>query len=981
VVSGRHARRKQSLRRAGALGLVVGVLVAGTTFIACSFLPVPANATTDAASSLAPQTLKAASTAELTFAADTTADKKDFLAAAPMPDLEVTVSQTAGLVSQAVDVSWKGAVPSSGTSNFLQIMQCWGDDPANPGHPDRTTCQAGGFGQSSVNGSTAKYAARDGQAECTGVHKVAGKNVWDPPSVNPMDVPYTTGKDDLLSTPCKTSNFQDNPVTAIPFREYSPDTTEKVKVASRVFPDPLAASNPSQVRSLFHVESANSPCDITASGTTTHSTYNGVQPALSFGYTCGGYFSLPKGAKVMLPGADGKPTLTDANVTSVDMTTTSAYTKYNTNEVPWAGSSLDGVGSTKFEIQTNTEAPWLGCGSPVTDPTTSVPTPKSCWLVVIPRGTHDLGTSDISKPGLWWDAWQHHLAFRINFKPTAQRCGISGTERHLAGTELLQGAISSWQPKLCGSGQASAFTYSVTTESLALSRAKEKTTNSALAFTSRATEGITRDPTVYAPVALTGVVVTFAIDRLAAGSAPSGFAKLDGKPFESMKLTPRLVAKLLTNSYNDSLPQGQKKHIGAKNATALLTDPDFQKKQDTQEWTYQNLTSPSLADLLTPGDPSDSARMLWAYAMSDQEGRDFLAGKPDEQGMVVNPYYSTVSQPNPYYVPANPATKTAAVGEPTLPANVLPLDSFPKADPIATENHYASNPSLGNDSINLLTYRPYTAGFADGAYLALRGDGKVLNTGEWDTQKLVWKKIDRDLPGRQKVLAVASAEASARYHTVTASLRNPAGEFVAPTPDSMLAAANVMTPQSQGSSVLGLDFSSDSTKSAKTAYPLTMPVYAAINPLQPDKAALTSYANVIRYAVTDGQTPGVAVGQLPAGYAPIPNSWKDQALKAATAIEQGISPLSVLTVTPRSIPTLDAVAAAPSLPSSESAPSPTPSQSSPSPSGAVVTSLAGKPTPQDPVLGPVAVAVPAGMISGLAAAAGVPLYTRFRRRL
>jgi hypothetical protein len=49
--------------------------------------------------------------------------------------LEVTVSQTENLVNQGIRISWtggKGTSPGEYATNYLQIMQCWGDDPAGP---------------------------------------------------------------------------------------------------------------------------------------------------------------------------------------------------------------------------------------------------------------------------------------------------------------------------------------------------------------------------------------------------------------------------------------------------------------------------------------------------------------------------------------------------------------------------------------------------------------------------------------------------------------------------------------------------------------------------------------------------------------------------------------------------------------------------------------------------------------------------------
>ena len=62
-------------------------------------------------------------------------------------DLTVTVSQTEHLRNQVVTVSWTGGTPTSANgfrSDYLQIMQCWGDEAA----PVREKCQFGADWQS-----------------------------------------------------------------------------------------------------------------------------------------------------------------------------------------------------------------------------------------------------------------------------------------------------------------------------------------------------------------------------------------------------------------------------------------------------------------------------------------------------------------------------------------------------------------------------------------------------------------------------------------------------------------------------------------------------------------------------------------------------------------------------------------------------------------------------------------------------------------
>ena len=140
----------------------------------------------------------------------------------------------------------------------------------------------------------------------------------------------------------------------------------------------------------------------------------------------------------------------------VDLNTNQFFTTYTTNEVKWAGTGADGSGSVPFEVQTNMQSTALGCGSPVHATDGSV-LGQSCWLVIIPRGQGDSGSAEINRSGLWWDTWEHHLAVKLEFKPLGVRCEIGASERQLAGSELVAGAIASWQPELCRGENGSPF--------------------------------------------------------------------------------------------------------------------------------------------------------------------------------------------------------------------------------------------------------------------------------------------------------------------------------------------------------------------------------------------------------------------------------------------------------------------------------------------------------------------------------------------
>jgi hypothetical protein len=445
------------------------------------------------------------------------------------------------------------------------------------------------------------------------------------------------------------------------------------------------------------------------------------------------------------------------------------------------------------------------------------------------------------------------------------------------------------------------------------------------------------------------------------------------------------LAKLLTSSYIDSLPSGADlSHLGyksftnpGKNARTIVYDPDFRAINDP-EWAAQLIVGASIADVLMPLGRSDLAQRVWEYIMADAAAKAWLNGEADPWGMIVNPCYST----NASVSAKCPAIEAGA--PPTAPL-VLPRNDFPKADPSEKADTTGSDPSNGTGVINLVTWRPYTSGFADGGYRVLRGDGMTL--GAWDRFSTPPKfgKDQRQLLGSRKVIGLTTSSAASLYQTTTASLLNPAGEFVSATSAALAAAAEAMTPSTAQTQVLQFDPTSAKAKSAKAAYPLAIPVYAALNPTQTDASMRSDYAKLITYAVGDGQTPGTDDGTLPAGYAPIPASWKTQALAAAAAIKAG-TPLTVATPTPSATPTTAANTPKPVATSaavqnvvpaaSETAVAPV---TQPAARGATAPSLTGGKTGEDPSPGPLAAVVPVSAAAALVAALAIPPLTRRRR--
>lgn len=645
---------------------------------------------------------------------------------------------------------------------------------------------------------------------------------------------------------------------------------------------------------------------------------------------------------------DGKQT--DKNVNVNDF-----FNPGQSNEVPWAGSSSNGKGSVRFEVQTALQSHGLGCGSPVT--TGSATAPRSCWLVIIPRGTADSGEAHITQSGLRWDAWKHNIAFKLTFKSLGTSCNMGAAERQLRGSELVSGAVSSWQPVLCTSQGGAIYSMSNSAESDALQAANDADA-APLALTSRAL-GAAQDDLRYAPVAVGGLAISFAIDRApsAAEGTPADQLEKAGLSFDSLKLTPRLIAKLLTSSYLDALPTyADKKHLG-KNARTLLQDPEFlDVNSDIPDWKFQAVVAPSVADLLVPVGRSDAAVQLWRYLLADPDAKAFLAGTPDPWGMSVNPYSATDAKLNP-----------------TKEAFELPADSFPKADPVV-------QPELnGAAPVDIVTWRPYTNDLDQSAYLTLRGDGQLL--GQWDptSSPAKYGKTARSLPGYQKVLGLTDTSAAAKYQVITAALRNAAGAYVTPTTQSLSAAAAAMTPVAGQPQVVEYDPAGASAKAAGDAYPLAMPVYAAANPAKGDAATRADYAAFIRYAATTGQTPGVEAGQLPPGYAPIPAAWKAQAIAAAAAIQSGAT-LDVPTDDPGDGSFGPAAGGGyGSDGSTGAAVQPASAPTTPQAAGAAAGSLSGGTTAKDPDTGALSAILPGGLLGGLAAAGAAPVIARLRR--
>ncbi|MGW3157058.1 hypothetical protein [Streptomyces sp. NPDC001089] len=681
-------------------------------------------------------------------------------------DMRFTVSQTRHLTSQAVTVSWSGGTPTSlaGTlfnTDFVQIMQCWGDDdgsvPDNPG-PSRTQCQYG-------------------------ASPTTDRGNW-------------------------------------PGNEY--DDTRKIFYSA----DPTNYGQDDR-------------------------------------YGAGGVSGQ---GEVPFKSVDG--TLITSGTQN-----NALYSRNTTNEVDFARTGADGRGEEYFEVQTANEAPHLGCGVPVTEGGRT--TPRSCWLVIVPQGHLDLDgkpyadTSQVNAGSpVSSTNWKNRVAVRLDFNSVGSNCALGSDERATTGSELVADAMNSWQAALCPSGKV--FGYTELGEPDTRARLVGDG-SSGLAFTTRALgadPGTTAptDSTVYAPTALSGTVIGFTIERRPKAGASEAIRRLAGTKVDSIDLTPRLVAKLLTESYRNS-PWGAvlgstvaKGYGWAKNNPAgLASDPEFLALNPEFAELSVPETPATDTDLLTSLGRTDSARAVWRWIVSDKEARGFLAGVSDDWGMRVNPYFSTSADLNPSGFAFDPAA----------------TDTYPKSDPWCTVP-----PNSGATEDNkqcMIDFHPYVTDMHSGALHTRRADSLWKAT--WDplSSPPAYKSPGPQTVGSRFVITVTDAASAVRYGLQTARLRNTAGTFVAPTTGSLTAAAS----SASGSHVAEI---TPAEATAKGAYPLAQLVYAALRPAKLDAAARKAYAALLTYAAGTGQVPGADPGLLPAGYAPLSTAQRTKAAHAADAL-------------------------------------------------------------------------------------------------
>ncbi len=669
------------------------------------------------------------------------------------------------------------------------------------------------------------------------------------------------------------------------------------------------------------------------------------------------------------------PALPSRQIEETDVDVVRSYfSEGTTNEYPYALTSGDGTGRIAFEVQNAALAPHLGCGAPYTDGQGVQRPARPCSLVIVPRGSHhpytgtDISTTDSIHGSPFTPAlWKHRIVVPLRFAPVGGYCPIGKAERRTAGTELVAEAVSSWQPAVCANN-GPVIGYSAIGDPEA-NRQVLLPNESApgLVFTADPVKPGPADPAVvHAPVALSGVVIGLNVDAnivdpsLANGTVPADVLRQAGAALRDLKLTPRLVAKLLTQSYVNDVSvvgSGPDGNGIAGNPRSIRYDKEFLTLNPIFNY-WDRAQAATLDGLMVSVGNSAAARDVWRWILGDPEARTWLSGQADENGMVVNRFYRGLASAD--------------------------LDNFPKPDPKCYEQEYGGE-TYRHCSLDL---RPYLGSFGETAVQTLRADSKgksrTLNV-FGDIPK--WDPLPRRSPGFRFAMSVTDSASAARYGLFSAALCKPkrdgAGKLVAPddcrlpTTEAVDAAVRTAVP----SGVAGVRLI-DPVKAWQSpgAYPLSMLTYA-VGDTSESPEARRDYAALLRYAAGLGQVLGVDQGQLPEGYVPLPQELRTQALAAAGQLERARSSASTSPSPANTGPAM----APPARPGQPPAPSGVPSRGSvPSPgntaaSPAPAAQPAGQATPGSPI-GAVRYLLVGVLVLGLVGGVAGPVLRRLAAR-
>jgi hypothetical protein len=488
----------------------------------------------------------------------------------------------------------------------------------------------------------------------------------------------------------------------------------------------------------------------------------------------------------------------------------------------------------------------------------------------------------------WWSEsnWRNHVTVPLSFTVPTGVCGSdTRVSLDMFGSELMNQANVQWSALFCQ--DPTKFKYRHVR--LGEPQAKDVISQGQgdVALVSNAPPDGYPNPTVSAPIAVSGFAISYKID--------------DGKgvPFHDLRLNPRLLAKLLTESYpseGDDLvaayaaaPASNPYRAMAHNPFNLLLDPEFVAlNPGVNRLLHDSSGGAATSTLLALSGTSDVIRALTSYINADPEARAWLNGAPDPWGMVVNPGYKNIA---------------------------LPVELWPLSDTFATNTVSYFSSCLLPEQWQALTPQPLgplvaspqntLALITQQVQYASPNAHVKCSTVQDQSGAVVLATLGptgRQTPGHRFMLGItdlADAEfvqldnAALQTHSNITNFTNQFSDdsgrtFVTPSEDSMRAAMALAKPdETSGTWVMPYDALRGSAGTG--AYPGTLPIFAAVPTKGLPSTDAAEIAQFLKFAAGDGQVEGTGPGQLPPGYLPLTtaNGMADEisyTLRAADAV-------------------------------------------------------------------------------------------------
>lgn len=562
--------------------------------------------------------------------------------------------------------------------------------------------------------------------------------------------------------------------------------------------------------------------------------------------------------------------------------------------------TADGTGSAAFDVSTSAENASLGCSQTVDcslvavpiegiscDPALAVPTSDHAGTTPAAlaadvsdceaTGAYAPGSENPGTPGdlavsgnLWWSAsnWQNRMTVPLTFATPADACALAGSTKNVIdvyGSELMVQATGQWQPSIC-LDPASDYSFIHVQAGEPESRNLVAQGTAEAAFTSDAQPGGYGKPVVSAPVAVTGFAISYAIDGK------------NGQPYTTLRLTPLLLAKLLTESYPDIYAIQVEDPALAHNPLNLTEDPEFEALNpgvpDVGELD-------AAAELVAISGNSDVMQALTAYINADPTARAWLNGTSSGEPSVCD-------AAGRYKAGATGACPAMAVN-PAYKGITLPVDQWPLLSTFEPKQYYQSDnndclynapvPYLPLVSAPLATLEDVSQNVQYDLQNSTTQCTQVAENGSSLGEKLT--TAGRQSVGHRFVIGVTPLADGTRYQLQEASLETTPGTFVAPTDSSLAAAAALLKPDA-ATGTWPVPYSEFSQPAGAAAYPGTQVVYAAIPTKGLPSADAANYASLLDFIAGPGQTPGFGVGELPPGYLPLTAANGLAALDACT---------------------------------------------------------------------------------------------------